>query len=928
MSPEGKEEVICLDVPGEEMLTWLPPSPPPSDSGDDIYYDSTGEYWFEQLPMAECRLPTTIHELHRPRPLTPTSSLVPEQFVPEIIVPPSTPYQVAPGSMAPSVVMPPIVALPPSPTGMCTVASGIIRDIVSSPSASLSSVSHERGINLIPQTGVSSGAAYLDTSNLLRPATPSRLPGSVDEAIDSVRKSAQKTLSVQGTQRSQAGSGRPSLLDSRCGKAELRRPFTPPPRHREAIDYDGSEWSIAEDYEALMILTELQRLPSHLHSSKTGQYANWDMVSILLDPLSEIYRSPRQCSLHYQMVVQPREEGRMVTLDPITKKTRRVPLSTGEMIHMKRGRTKTDQQYLADILKLMSGQYDKKAKALKAASLKQTALFRPKKTNDDTERWCPLQSQELKFAELGIRYDAATTCSAVVDYRSERREKLREQDRERSRLKEEEEQKKEAMVMEQQRSHEQKLIRKESAVTAIPGIIYYQKVSYGAVMDYAQQQLAAASTPVVNTPVVSTVRTYTSGGCVQSQLMSNMSGQGTAYAGDAPQVIVSQRTYVDHPQVFPKFQAVSGAAPGAHQISTRRVAISVGSGTSTQHQIIMTGGTQMGSSSGQQPYAVVVNSQDTLSGQQLGSRFQYTTRQEGVGERQTVYRTIPSTGTKKGLTVPTAQRQKMFQIATGYGTSPEAQQQIYATTSHAGRTLIMSQGDASQIGEASQIQMIRPQIQSGGISMRQDVRSKINQRTPGRLYVTTATGDRTYLMPQSQVRMMPGGQRITPKRTAGAIHAKTIGGQPQVAMMLPRGGPVQQIRTIPRNVGYQSSRVPSIGLVMSGNSRNSDNVAGSATTKQLPSAGGISRQTISSASSSTRQVTVAVQGVGSSTPAILQDHPVSIPAQQTQYLPSITLSSQASVQQRYVTSQPGGSGGTPSAGNTAGGMQPSYTDIS
>lgn len=47
-------------------------------------------------------------------------------------------------------------------------------------------------------------------------------------------------------------------------------------------------------------------------------------------------------------------------------------------VHMKRGRTKTDQQYLADILKLMSSQYDKKAKALKAAALKQTVLFRPK----------------------------------------------------------------------------------------------------------------------------------------------------------------------------------------------------------------------------------------------------------------------------------------------------------------------------------------------------------------------------------------------------------------------------------------------------------------------------------------------------------------------------------------------------------------------
>lgn len=75
-------------------------------------------------------------------------------------------------------------------------------------------------------------------------------------------------------------------------------------------------------------------------------------------------------------------------------------------------------------------------------------------------------------------------------------------------------------------------------------------------------------------------------------------------------------------------------------------------------------------------------------------------------------------------------QQKMFQIATGYGTSPEAQQQIYATTSHAGRTLIMSQGDGSQLGETSQIQMIRPQIQTGGISMRQDARSKINQRAP------------------------------------------------------------------------------------------------------------------------------------------------------------------------------------------------------
>lgn len=59
------------------------------------------------------------------------------------------------------------------------------------------------------------------------------------------------------------------------------------------------------------------------------------------------------------------------------------------------------------------------------------------------------------------------------------------------------------------------------------------------------------------------------------------------------------------------------------------------------------------------------------------------------------------------------------------------------------------------------------------------------------------------------------------------------------------------------------------------------------------------------------------------------DHPVSIPPQQTQYLPPISLSNQTNVQQRYVTSQPtSGSGrSTTSAGNITGGMQ-SHSDIS
>lgn len=46
-----------------------------------------------------------------------------------------------------------------------------------------------------------------------------------------------------------------------------------------------------------------------------------------------------------------------------------------------------------------------------------------------------------------------------------------------------------------------------------------------------------------------------------------------------------------------------------------------------------------------------------ISGQQLGGRFQYTTRQEGgMGERQTVYRTIPPSATKRAISASAAQR--------------------------------------------------------------------------------------------------------------------------------------------------------------------------------------------------------------------------------------------------------------------------------
>ncbi|VDN04971.1 unnamed protein product [Thelazia callipaeda] len=840
--------VFCLDAPGETMMTWLPPSPPLSDSGDDIYYDCTGEYWFEQLPMAEHRLPSIIYELYRPLPAAPRLPPAP-RCMPEIVLPGPIQYQIAPG------VLPPIIAMPPSPTGMCTVASGIIRDTVPSPSTSVTSIAQERGINLIPQTGASSGAAYLDTSNLLRPATPSCLPGSVDDTIDSVRKTAQKTIPFQGLQRSQVGSRHCSLLDGRNTTSDLRRPFTPPPRYREAIDYDGTEWSIAEEYEALMILTKLQRLPNHLHSTKDGHCVNWDLMSTLLSTWSEVYRyvvikffsSPRQCSLHYQMVVQPREEGRMVTLDPITKKTRRVPLSSSEMItnltliklifflgftsrfsvHMKRGRTKTDQQYFADIVQLLSSEFDKKAKALKMASLKQTPHLEMQRLDEAEIKWDLPEAQGMKLTELGVQYDSTTTLLEIINRREENRKNSVKSTT----------QKNLTFIGDDEETvgfgqiTEEKATLKEPALSTIPGVINYQRISYDDIMQEAQKQPVAVATSLSGTSV-STAKIFSASS--QSQSASSASAQSSS---DSTPIIFGQRACADHSQ-SPKLQvtsaatptattsATSSATPAAHQISSRRLTVPVGSGSSAQHQIVMTGSTQMGSTGGQQPYAVVVTSHDTVShGLQFAwhtlsvpnailswvvnslvdaSNMRYDRKEWLSGKRfieqfllsvrkERYLHKFRNDGGKSDLLYFTAFlfnyfvlkifyfQQKVFQIATG--TSAESQQQIYAAPSHSGRTLIMSQGDNSHLGEASQIQMIRPQMQTG-ISLRQDVRPKIAQRTPqGRLYVTTTGADRTYIMPQSQVRMIHGAQRITSKRVTNSLHTKTIGGQAQVGLL-------------------------------------------------------------------------------------------------------------------------------------------------
>ncbi|VDM39698.1 unnamed protein product [Toxocara canis] len=748
---DGLHPVICLEFPDERMPIWTPLSPPVSDADDDLYYDACGDLWYEREPMSESRLPATIHELHRPRPFVPipptstlTSAPAPIPSLLPFVPPPSatvllsTPRQhlqqpvgesllpatssstllSAAATLGNSSVPPPIVAAP-------VVSEIRASSLLGAPPTTISQ-ERERVVNTVPQTGVTSGAPYLDTSNLLRPATPSRIPNSVDgtiiwyitDAIDSVRKSAQKSSSFAGVVRSYDGSSRSLFSDGRGMKSDMRRPLTPPPREREAADYEGPEWNINEDYALLLAVAQEQHLPYHLHSSKPGHIVNWDFVSQLMARYTSFFsfRSPRQCSIHYQLVVQPREEGRMMTLDPVTKKSRKVPVSSIEL----RSRN----------LITLSGRLP--------------------------------PGQEMKLSEFGIRYQNTLLASDLVEYREERRARLHEQEKERQRIKEEEERQKEIAVefyvaAEQQNEREQKVQKRESAVMALPGIITYQRTSMGSMLEQSQQQQqASVSTSAVSTTIgtvpVATVRTI--GGNLQPNTVAvgSVTAQSVTTVGDSTQVIVGQRALSDHQQMA----SLPSISTGVHHAGARRVQIPTASGIQTQHQIVMTGSTQIGQATTQQPYTVVVSSQDNIKA-------------------------------ANGIAIEGLDFFFDLQLPVAYASTSSGQPtQIYSTASHCGRALIVSQtADAQTLGEQPQLQMMRPQLQPvGAAGVRQDVRPKIAQRTQNRVYLTTSGGERTYLMPQSQVRMLPSGQRITQKRTATTLQGKTLAGQQQVRSVI------------------------------------------------------------------------------------------------------------------------------------------------
>uniref|UniRef100_A0A1I7XR45 SANT domain-containing protein n=1 Tax=Heterorhabditis bacteriophora TaxID=37862 RepID=A0A1I7XR45_HETBA len=125
-----------------------------------------------------------------------------------------------------------------------------------------------------------------------------------------------------------------------------------------------------------------ERMTHSIEKNKSALLFNWEYVSGFVNRITGFYRSPRQCSIRYQLAVRPREAGQLVAVDPISKKPKKVPLTQAEVDHLRKGRVTTDLQYKCDAGRLMEAKCVGRMKLVKTLALKRPKCYK-RNTGDE-----------------------------------------------------------------------------------------------------------------------------------------------------------------------------------------------------------------------------------------------------------------------------------------------------------------------------------------------------------------------------------------------------------------------------------------------------------------------------------------------------------------------------------------------------------------
>lgn len=192
---------------------------------------------------------------------------------------------------------------------------------------------------------------------------------------------------------------------------------------KQMIEPEGmAEWAIYEDMALLNIIQNMQGLPLNLMLLSPGHTPNWDLVADVVNQISRVYRTPKQCRYRYETMIVPREEGKLIEnpKKPLKKsKNPTKPLSPPKAIRALR----TSQLFIND----NNSSFNKLLKAnfefIKAAYLKKAPRVKQILVNPSMKN--PKHAAVL--AEFGVtNYDQPLT---PVEIAARRAEKMKERNR-------------------------------------------------------------------------------------------------------------------------------------------------------------------------------------------------------------------------------------------------------------------------------------------------------------------------------------------------------------------------------------------------------------------------------------------------------------------------------------------------------------------
>ncbi|XP_014209632.1 helicase domino isoform X6 [Copidosoma floridanum] len=190
------------------------------------------------------------------------------------------------------------------------------------------------------------------------------------------------------------------------------------------------EWMIHEDWALLQAIQIYQGLNLNLLTPSPGHSANWDLVADIVNNVSRIYRSTKQCRIRYDSIIVPREEGKLLYADTTSKKQKKqksickAPQVVEYQSKINRP-MRTSQLYNQDKNNFFSNMCSQRFDIIRSVSNKRSLTTRPLSVNPIMKN--PKHAAVL--ADSGINYDNPLTPVEVIIQKNERIKEQKEKER-------------------------------------------------------------------------------------------------------------------------------------------------------------------------------------------------------------------------------------------------------------------------------------------------------------------------------------------------------------------------------------------------------------------------------------------------------------------------------------------------------------------